>query len=444
MLTFYIRNKKTMNTENIKSYLYSLKCNVGLPVAYVVMMMSVEMLQLNTQRWWDPVVSSAFNVLFYSAMAWILSALAASAGQRMYRVVHAVAHVVVGLYAVSSIFLYLFFHRHWDAFTMQFIHETNPKEAGEFVRAYILSWQMLAIAAGTVLFFLGEWWVCSHLRPTRLLPRSRWRGLALASVVLLSVSQVFFFSTDSDRNYELVARFYTPVKRNALWTLWQSVLQYGEYKAEFERCADTLSAYTEHPTCREHDADVVVIIGESFSRHMSNLYDGPYNTNPLLLKRLREGGLYLFRDVIASDNRTTANFKYFMSTASVCAPEDWCDKPLFPAILRRCGYRSVYCSNQFVANDNLGQWDASMGFILHPGIGPHLFDWTNQHTYPYDLELVSDYAKHRQKAEAAHRNLCIFHLYGQHVMAVSIPYNTSCQIKTSEVKFVIGTSPHLF
>lgn len=413
-----------MNTNKLKRYIYNLRSNVALGIAYVAMLMLVEMMQLNTLRWWDPLVATAFNLVFYCSMVWLLMFFAAIIGGRASKVVHAMAHIVTGIYAISSLFLMVFFHRHWDAFSMQFLHETNGTEASEFVKAYIFSWKSLAIAIASALFFLGEWWMYRHIGSTRLVPKHNFARWTLAVIVVLSAGNVFFFSTDSDRNYELTAHFKTPIKRNAIWTLWQSVLQYDEFRDEFEKCATTMSSYTEHPSCREQDADLVIIIGESFCKHMSNLYDGKYNTNPLLLRRLRDGGLYLFKDVIASDNGTTQNFKYFMSTTSVNEKAKWCDKPLFPAILRKCGYRSIYYSNQFVANDNLGQWDASMGFINHPGIEPYIIDWHNTQKFSYDLQLVDDYAKHRHEAEVKNRNLYIFHLYGQHSMSAQrYPHN---------------------
>lgn len=162
--------------------------------------------------------------------------------------------------------------------------------------------------------------------------------------------------------------------------------------------------------------DVVLIIGESFNKHFSNLYDGKYNTNPLLAKRLEEGEgpagtekgkLFVFNDVISSDNGTTQNFKYFLSMASVADKKkgiSWCDQPLFPTILRSCGFNVVYFSNQFAPNDNLGQWDASMGFVNHPGIEPYIFDHRNNQKFAYDLELVNDFARQRQTLERPNRN----------------------------------------
>lgn len=403
-----------------------LKFSIVTLTTYVIMMMVTEVLQLVAKHWWEPIVSLSFNIVFYAVCAWTLCAMAAMVGRKWGHVIHAAGHLAVGLYAFSTIFLVMKFHRHWDAFTLQFLHETNKEEAQSFLSAFLFDWHTLALLLGTAVFFFAEGWLQRRVAQLPLFPKSRWKKVALAGAVAVVGVNALFFSTDADRNYDLAAKLHTPVKRNALWNLWQSHLKYGEFKKEFERCADVQKQYREQPSCQEREADVVLIIGESFNKHFSNLYDGKYNTNPLLAKRLEEGEepagtekgkLFVFNDVISSDNGTTQNFKYFLSMASVADKKkgiSWCDQPLFPTILRSCGFNVVYFSNQFAPNDNLGQWDASMGFVNHPGIEPYIFDHRNNQKFAYDLELVNDFSRQRQTLERPNRNFCIFHLFGQH------------------------------
>lgn len=387
-------------------------------LAYVVLLMVPEVLQFNLLRWWDPVVATAFNLLIYTTVAWVLCFIASVGGQRWSRVVHITFHTLLTAYAVSSLFLTLRFNRHWDAYTLQFVYETTWREANEFFHAYVLSWPTVALLLFVIIFFAAEVVISKRVRQLPLIPLVGWVRVLLGMWLLFVLGHVYFFSLNADENFARTARCYSPIKRNAFWNLWQSCLKYGEFRAEFERCAIVQQQYSEHPQCVEAEADVVFIIGESFSRHMSNLYDGAYNTNPLLRQRQHatKGRLFVFTNTIATDNGTTQNFKYFMSTASVDQQGvAWCDRPLFPTILRRCGYNVIFYSNQFAPNDNLGQWDASMGFVNHPDIEPILFNHRNTQKYDYDLPLITDYAQHRVALECPHRNFCIFHLYGQHV-----------------------------
>lgn len=387
-------------------------------LTYIVMLMVPEVLQLNTLRWWDPLVAMGFNLIVYAAVAWLVCFLASWVERCCGRVVHIVCHTLLGIYAVSSLFITLRFNRHWDAYTIQFVNETTWREASEFLHTYLCSWQTLVLLLIVVSYFAAEVVVSHRMRQMPLVPKALWARIVLCGWLLFTLSQVYFFSLNADENFSRAACYYSPIKRNAFWNLWQSCLKYGEFRAEFERCAEVQQSYNEQPTCSEAEADVVLIIGESFSRHMSNLYDGSYNTNPLLLQRQRsgKGRLFVFTNAIATDNGTTQNFKYFMSTARVGQKGvAWCDRPLFPTILQRCGYNVTFYSNQFAPNDNLGQWDVSMGFVNHPGIEPYLFNHRNNQKFSYDLQLVNDYAQHRAAIESTKRNLCIFHLYGQHV-----------------------------
>lgn len=397
---------------------------------YIILMMVAEIIQLNTSTWWDPLVALIFNLLFYLAFGWTICLAAAISGKMWGKVLHFFFHSAMVAYSASSLFLALNFHRHWDAFTMQFLHETSPKEAGEFLTTYLSRWENVALILCFTLLLLAEWWLNKHTAPRLLFPKNKLGKAGLVCLLATIGSHILFFQTDANRNYDMAANFHSPIKRNALWNLWQSCLQYQTFKKEFERCAETQKAYREKPTCAETEADLVLIIGESFNKHMSNLYDGPYNTNPLLKARITEnavseknkqakaGKLFIFKDVIASDNGTTQNFKYLLSTASVADKDKgiaWCDRPLFPTILRHCGFNVIFYSNQFAPNDNLGQWDASMGFVSHPAIEPYIFNHRNKRKFPYDLALINDYAEQRHALERQKQNLCIFHLYGQHV-----------------------------
>lgn len=384
--------------------------------SYVILLMLVECLQLNLKTWWDPIVSCCFNLLFYAVMSWMYCGLT-SAFDSLRRPLCLLGHAVIALYAMSSLFLFVFFGRHWDALTLQFLLETNGTEAGEFVTTFLLSWRFLWIVLAFASFFAVERKLYRRVRMVAFLPQRKIGRVVVGCLCAWALSNAVFFSLNAEQNYDWAAKMYSPIKRNSVWNLWQSCCQYRDFQGEFDKCAMTQRQYHEKVTSTEKKADVVLIIGESFNRHMSNLYDGAYPTNPLLTKRMQTGRMYFFTDVIASHNGTTQNFKYFLSTASVGEKRRWCDAPLFPTVLKRAGYNVVFYSNQLVVNDNLGQWDASMGFMNHPGVSMYFQNHRNARKYPYDLQLVEDYVKHRSEIERPTQNFVMFHLYGQHVNA---------------------------
>ena len=109
------------------------KINLVIMITYVLMMMITEFLVINTSKWWDPFVSIPFNTLFYVAVSWVICLLVSFTGKTISKYIHVLLHVVIFSYTISNIFLSVVFHRHWDAFTLQFLRETNLREATEFM-----------------------------------------------------------------------------------------------------------------------------------------------------------------------------------------------------------------------------------------------------------------------------------------------------------------------
>ncbi len=392
----------------------SKKINPVVCATYVVLLMMPEMFMLNTHTWWDAPVATLFNILYYGVFSWALCALVSLTGPKTERTIHTILQSVVAAYSISNVFMLIMFNRHWDAYSWQFLCETNGRESSEFISSYILSLPTLGILSVYILLFAAEIWLGRRAMRWRIFPSQRIPAVAFTVLCIVMIGQTVFFGPDVEANYDRVARFKSPIKRNAMWNIWQSTLTYIGFRDEFSRCACSLQEYKEKVTCSEKEADFVLIVGESFNRHMSNLYDGTYDTNPRLKARANQGGLFVFNDVVASDNGTTQNFKQFLSPVAVGDSSSWCDAPLFPFILRRCGYNVVFYSNQYAGMEMDKEFNASMGFFNAPGIGPYIFDHHNTRTFDYDMQLIDDYCKNRNNIEAVRRNFIIFHLYGQH------------------------------
>ena len=285
------------------------KINPAVWGTYIVLLMLPELLMLNTKTWWDAPVAVVFNILFYGVFAWLLCGLASLTGRRTERALHVALQAVMAAYSLSNVFMLIMFNRHWDAYSWQFLCETNGRESSEFISSYVLSLPTLVILAVYVALFVAEVRVGRRVKDWRLFPKRRLWAVAAGFTGVVMVGQTVFFGPDVQANYDRVAKYRSPIKRNAMWNIWQSALTYAGFRDEFARCARSLQAYKEKVWCSEREADFVMIVGESFNRHMSNLYDGKYNTNPRLKALSKQGSLFLFNDVVASDNGTTQNFK---------------------------------------------------------------------------------------------------------------------------------------
>ena len=167
-------------------------------------------------------------------------------------------------------------------------------------------------------------------------------------------------------------------------------------------------------SCTYTSPHIVLIIGESFSKHHSQQYGYAQPTTPRQVRRERSGQLVKFNDVVSPWNLTSYVFKHVFSLYDVGERGEWCDYPLFPELFRKAGYHVTFITNQFLPKAKEAVYDFSGGFFLNnPTLNKAMFDTRNDSIYPYDEHLVGEYA--RLKAQTGKHNLTIFHLIGQHV-----------------------------
>ncbi len=314
---------------------------------YVVMLMIPELLVLEDLHWWAPYLSVPFNLVVYTVLSWFCCTLFALMGRKANTIAHVALHAVVALYVLSDIFLFVFFSRHWDVYTVQFLRETNGREASEFVNNFVFSLRTLQMVVSTAGFFILEWWLSRKVKLIYAWPKHTWFRIAWSICLAVVAVHVAYFSPDVERNYKFAHKYPSPIKFNDIWQTMQSILMYKQQEQDYERCATSLANYKEQPVCKDSTTDFVLIIGESFNRHMSNLYDGRWDTNPLLIERKKQGRLFLFDDVTATSNGTSVVFQYLLSMNSRRDKNAWYEGPMLPLIMRRCGWNVIFYGNQF-------------------------------------------------------------------------------------------------
>ena len=361
------------------------------------------------------IFSLLFNFLFYASSVSIVELAIAFCGQwnkRLSAVLEFLFHAAIFAYSCSSIFLILTFDLRWNSLTFQILRETNGGEVGGFINAYILTWRCVSLFLIFLVFALADWKAIpalSHRLPARLFGVVP--NVIFGSVAVAFLTEWRFFSADFDANYFRSDKF---IQRTSLWKLNQSWLQYNDFLADFERCADSQSDLR-IDSVSFRSPNIVVVIGESFIRRHSSLYGYGLPTNPQLAD---EPDLTVFSDVVSPVNATTMSFQYFMSMAQTDDTLKWADTPFFPAFFKSVGYNVIFYSNQYVQEGDVNFFDASAGFFNQPRVQNQLFDVRNHHRYAFDDEMIDDYEKNRSELEADGNNLVIFHLVGQHSPAV--------------------------
>ena len=126
-----------------------------------------------------------------------------------------VLQAVMAAYSVSNVFMLIMFNRHWDAYSWQFLCETNERESSEFFFLRPLA-PTLVILAGYVALFVAEVRVGRRVKRCRLFPRRRLWAVAASIIGMVMVGQTIFFGPDVQVNYERVAKYHSPIKRNAM------------------------------------------------------------------------------------------------------------------------------------------------------------------------------------------------------------------------------------
>lgn len=112
-----------------------------------------------------------------------------------------------------------------------------------------------------------------------------------------------------------------------------------------------LKQYLKNPSIEkvnEGPKNIVMVIGESFSKQHSSLYDYEKNTNPELAKLRNDSLLFVYENVASAELGTIVSFQCIMSTYK---PEfkqevNWYECVTLPEIISKTDYKSIWISNQ--------------------------------------------------------------------------------------------------
>lgn len=132
---------------------------------------------------------------------------------------------------------------------------------------------------------------------------------------------------------------------------WEGVYLYKIKTLLSYSAPRNLKQYLQNPSIEkvnEGPKNIVMVIGESFSKHHSSLYDYEKNTNPELAKLRYDSLLFVYENVASAELGTIVSFQCIMSTYK---PEfkqeiNWYECVTLPEIISKTDYRSIWISNQ--------------------------------------------------------------------------------------------------
>lgn len=301
---------------------------------------------------------------------------------------------------------------------------SNGRELSEFLSSFV------------GLYVLGRWRMAALLLMVVALPFALFilrkpvignKVVYIIGVVLLGVCliceipptcrylQLFSQGGDLQTMEGLIFRHYheevpTPLHRLAF--AWHSIRKSSLVLGDIKR--STFSARID--SCSHLSPHIVLVIGESYNKHHSTLYGYQLPTTPLQQKRMDDGELFVFDDVVTPWNITSNVFLDIFSLWEYGMTESIGTMPLFPILFRRAGYEVRFFSNQYLLRGFMkGATNQAGHFFLADGeLSDSLFTFRNRKSGKYDLGLVRQVGDYRRNHADRNYTLDIIHLIGQH------------------------------
>lgn len=142
-------------------------------------------------------------------------------------------------------------------------------------------------------------------------------------------------------------------------------------------------------------SNIVVIIGESYSKYHSSLYSYPKTTNPKL-GELAQSNLYVYNDVISLYDETSAVLKSIYTIMKY--KNGKITPPPFPSVLRGAGYKTHLFDQRDIWN---GEGDKV--------IWENMYDTRSPTKFPDDMDLINSIDISKTEP-----SLYVIKLQGQH------------------------------
>ena len=290
--------------------------------------------------------------------------------------------------AIVDVFCYVRFESTLTPTMLMLVTETSRQEALEFFYGYMnfaiittnVGWILLLVLIHILWTFVRRW--LNNIRQQMILPKlnegvvigiQAVLGCLVAWCLYSSISQTWdnkvamrrLFSCNTlgeverEQNRKDHAKLYLPVYRLAFGIYANSLAD-----QQLEQLEIAGGDKIQVDSCCFRVPDIVLVIGESYNKHHSQLYGYDKPTTPRQLAMAEEGSLIPFSDVVSSWNLTSFVFKHMLSLWAVGDSGAWCDKPLFPEVFRKAGYHVTFLTNQFLPKAQEAVYDFSGGFFL--------------------------------------------------------------------------------
>lgn len=353
--------------------------------------------------------------------------------KKVRRWVRGLLYVILYVVAMVDVYCFVTYDTTLTPTVMMLMAETNSREAGEFIQTVFSTDVIFGKIGYILLLVLGNavigyaWHMVRRGAKRAGLRLNKYVGAALGVALAVAFvwtgcltygNKIGLYRLMTARNIGEIEHLltekdhgstYQPIYRLAFSAYANSLT--GQEVKKLRAAADAV----EVDSCSFTSPEIVLIIGESYSRHHSHQYGYWQETTPRQEDMEKTGRLTKYTDVITPWNLTSFVFKLMFSTYCVGDDGEWCDYPLFPELFKAAGYHVTFLTNQFLPKAREAVYDFSGGFFLNDTkLSDAQFDVRNNKLHAFDDGLLKDYDA--LKPSDAKAQLTIFHLSGQHVL----------------------------
>lgn len=317
----------------------------------------------------------------------------------------------------SELFTVIFYKSEFNIRVIQLILETNPSEASEFILSALLHpalWITLVTVSGAI--YLSNLIIRRIHFNEKLIPALSWIGITL--ILWSGTRQIPAYiklgRCLAAQGYEVFTeRRYMPHLSTTCVRLIHGIAFNKAQSTELDVLTKTVQDTPQTYSSKECPL-IVLIIGESFSKYHTTLYNpSTLPVNPRLSRLRESGNLVPYTDVVTTSNLTSNVMRNMFSMWDYDYSDPWTHHTLFPALFRKAGYDVWYLTNQFALNSS-DTWNGVGGTLFNkPELSESMFSWRNDTLARYDMELLSMMPD--TAGLFSQPTLLIVHLMGQHV-----------------------------
>ena len=222
------------------------------------------------------------------------------------------------------------------------LFETNLNEANEFLVAYLFkpSFFLFVTASILILVIIYKSFTYISKHHTIRIPQNI-KSITLITTLSFYVLQHFYFGYISKSsfiypNYSLIERFLISTAKSYYnhSTIYKIFNTLSQQEIKVELINDNVIP------------NVILILGESVTRHYLNSYGYPLNNTPFIQKRKANNEIIQFDSVTSPASITIYSMQDILTFHDSKSQLEWYHYHSLPSIMRAAGYETFWISNQ--------------------------------------------------------------------------------------------------